>query len=191
MLRRAPHLSLLAKFSLLTFLCMVALGAALAVALRGQIHDRAAADARDLAQRIANDVIDEHVRVHDLEYGLDGETLADIDLSIETLLLRGTIKNAKIYDGSGRVVYSLQRDELGAHEDDARRAIAGETVAAFEDGEEHGGEVYEVYVPLPLLGGKYPAGAFELYLPYGPIAAQAETDTRALYPVLVGGLALL
>ncbi len=191
MLRRAPHLSLLAKFSLLTFLCMAVLGAALAVALRGQIHDRAAADARDLAQRIANDVIDEHVRVQDLEHGLDGQTLADIDLSIEMLLLRGTIKNAKIYDGTGRVVYSLQRDQLGAREEDARRARAGETVAEFEGGQGHGGDVYEVYVPLTLLGGKYPAGAFELYLPYGPIAAQIEADARELYPLLGGGLALL
>src|SRR5918993_4276025 len=191
MLRRAPHLSLLAQFSLLTFLCVAALGAALAVALKQQIHDRAAADARDLAQRIATDVIDEHLRVRDLEYGLDGETLAEIDLSIEALLLRGTIKNAKIYDGSGRVVYSLHRDQLGSHEDDARRAIAGETVAEFEDSEDHGGSVYEVYVPLTLLGGKYPAGAFELYLPYEPIAAQTAAATRELYPVLGGGLALL
>ena len=192
MLRRAPHLSLLAQFSLLTFLCVAVLGAALAVALKQQIHDRAAADARDLAQRIATDVIDEHLRVRDLEYGLDGETLAEIDLSIEALLLRGTIRNAKIYDGSGRVVYSLHRDQLGSHEDDARRAIAGETVAEFEHGEEGvGGGVYEVYVPLTLLGGKYPSGAFELYLPYEPIAAQTAADTRELYPVLGGGLALL
>ena len=191
MLRRAPHLSLLAKFSLLTFLCVAVLGAALALALKQQIHDRAASDARDLAQRIANDVIDEHLRLRDLEYGLDGETLAEIDLSIEMLLLRGTIKNAKIYDGSGRVVYSLQRDELGSHEADARRAMTGETVAEFEGGEEHNGSVYEVYVPLTLLGGKYPAGAFELYLPYEPIAAQTEADTRQLYPVLIGGFGLL
>ena len=192
MLRRAPHLSLLAKFSLLTFLCVAALGVALAVALKQQIHDRAAADARDLAQRIANDVIDEHLRVRDLEYGLDGEKLAEIDLSIEMLLLRGTIKNAKIYDGSGRVVYSLQRDELRSHDEDARRAMAGEIVAEFESGEsEVDGGVYEIYVPLTLLGGKYPAGAFELYLPYEPIAAQTEADTRELYPLLGGSLALI
>ena len=191
MFPRVSHLSLLAKFSLLTVVCVAALGAALAVALKQQIHDRAAADARDLAKRIANDVIDEHVRIRHLEYGLDGKTLADIDLSIEVLLLRGSIKNAKIYDGSGRVVYSLRRDELGQHGEDARRAIAGDTVGELEDDEVRGGRVYEVYVPLTLLGGKYPAGAFELYLPYEPIAAQAAAETRELFPVLGGGLALL
>src|SRR5918998_3022833 len=117
MVPRVPHLSLLAKFSVLTLICVVAFGAALAVALREQVEDRAAADARDLARETANDLADEHVMPTDLEHGLDAEKLSAIDRSIEVLLLRGTIRNAKIYDGAGRLVYSLKRDEIGERHD--------------------------------------------------------------------------
>ena len=46
MRNRVPHLSLLTQFSILSLLCVVALGAALVLVLRDQIHDRAAANSR-------------------------------------------------------------------------------------------------------------------------------------------------
>jgi diguanylate cyclase (GGDEF)-like protein len=128
----------------------------------------------------------------DLEYGLSEERLGLLDRSIEVLLLRGTIRNAKLFDGNGRLVYSLKRDEIGELEDgDVHEALAGGTVAGFEEGDEHGGKVYEVYTPLRFVGSPRPSGAFELYLPYEPIGAQVNADTRELYLVLAFGLALL
>jgi diguanylate cyclase len=192
MASRVPHLSLLAKFSVLTLICVAALGAALAIALRQQILDRAARDARELAVETANDLADEHVTPADLEDGLSERKLNELDRSIEMLLVQGTIRNAKLYDGHGRLVYSLKRKEIGDHEDgDVGEALAGRTVAGFEEGEDHGGKVYEVYAPLQFVGSHRPSGAFELYLPYEPIGAQVKADTRELYVVLAGGLALL
>jgi diguanylate cyclase (GGDEF)-like protein len=189
---RVPHFSLLAKFSVLTFVCVAVLGGALAVALRQQILGHAASDARELAMETASEVADEHVMPADLQEGFDDEKLRQIDRSIELLLLEGTVRNAKIYDGNARLVYSLKREEIGEEEDgEVYSALAGETVGGFEESEDLGGRVYEVYTPLRFVGSSEPAGAFELYLPYEPIAARVGADTRRLYIVLAGGLAML
>jgi diguanylate cyclase (GGDEF)-like protein len=196
MRNRVPHVSLLTQFSILSLLCVVALGAALLLVLRDQIHDRAAATSRVLAQGIANDIADEHVTGRDLERGLDRRKLNTIDRSIEVLVLRGRIRTAKIYDRDGRIVYSFNRREVGRRDlsEQVQLALEGRTQAAFEGAHETipgAGRVYEVYVPLRLLGDRGPAGVFEVYMPYAPIAAQIEKDSRKLYPVLIAGLALL
>ncbi len=193
---RVPHLSLLAQFSLLSLLCVVVLGAALVLVLRDQIHDRAAATSRVMAQSIANDIADEHVTGRDLERGLGKRKLDAIDSSTEVLILRGRIRMAKIYDLQGRIVYSFNRREVGRRDlsEEVQLALEGHTQAAFEGAHEDlpgTGRIYEVYVPLRLLGDDAPAGVFEVYMPYAPIAAQIDKDSRRLYPVLIAGLALL
>ena len=66
------------------------------------------------------------------------------------------------------------------------------TPTKAENTEEHGyGQLLEVYVPLQFKSGAVPAGAFEIYMPYGPIAAAIDHDTKKLYLILFGGLALL
>ena len=102
---------------------------------------------------------------------------------------------AKIYDPDGRIVYSFDRREIGrrGRDQEVRLALGGQTQAAFDRaGEARAfvGRVYEVYVPLRLIGDRA-AGVFEVYMPYGPIAARIEADSRRLYPVLIAGLALL
>ena len=192
-----PHLSLLAQFSLLSLVCVAALGAALVIALRDQIHDRAVSNARVMAEALAHDLADEHVTRRDLERGLSEAKLKAIDRRVEVLVLRGTIRNAKLFDERSRIVYSFDRLEIGRQEEGAAtsRALRGRVVAEFDSERPTavGGteRVYEVYVPVRLFGARRPAGVFELYLPYAPIAAQIDSDSRQLYPVLLGGLALL
>jgi sensor histidine kinase regulating citrate/malate metabolism len=185
MRNRVPHLSLLTQFSILSLLCVVALGAALVLVLSDQIHDRAAANSRVMAQNIANDIADEHVTGRDLERGLGKRKMDAIDRSIEVLVLRGRIRTAKIYDLQGRIVYSFNRREVGRRElsEEVQLALEGHTQAAFEGVQESipgAGQVYEVYVPLRLLGDDGPAGVFEVYMPYAPIAAQIDKDSRRL-----------
>ena len=192
MVPRVPHLSLLAKFSAVTLLCVAALGAALAIALRGQIEERAAADARELASETAGDIADNHITFANVTEGLSEQEKAALDRTVQALVLHGTVRNAKLFDARGRLLYAhTDPGSLTERNDDALRAVAGETVANFEDGPRSGERLYEVYVPLRFVGSSRPSGAFELYLPYEPIAQQVADDTRALYPVLIGGLALL
>jgi diguanylate cyclase (GGDEF)-like protein len=53
------------------------------------------------------------------------------------------------------------------------------------------GELFEVYVPLVFAGARTPAGAFEIYLPYAPIASAIGEDSRSIYLVLALGLVLV
>jgi diguanylate cyclase (GGDEF)-like protein len=196
MRNRVPHLSLLTQFSILSLLCVVVLGAALVLVTRDQIHDRAAADSRVTAQSIANDIADQHVTARDLERGLSKDKLDAVDRSIETLVLRGRIRTAKIYDPQGKIVYSFDHREIGRKDpgEEVQAALEGHTQAAFEgaaDAPAAMGRVYEVYVPLHLIGDREPSGVFEVLMPYAPIAAQIDEDSRRLYPVLIAGLALL
>ena len=49
------------------------------------------------------------------------------------------------------------------------------------------GEALEIYVPLRFQRNAKPAGAFEMYLPYKPIAASIASDTRTAYLLLLAG----
>ena len=192
MLQRIPQLSLLVKFSLLSLVAVGLMGGALAYVLKNQIRDRAATDATRMATRIANDLVDQHVTRNDLRYGLSDEHLTSLEQRIDAMVLRGTIRNAKLYNGGGHLIYSLDRSQIGQKDrEDVRPALRGEVVATFEEADGNGKPLYEIYVPLKLLGDTRPAGVFELYLPYGPVQARIDKDTRNLYLVLVAGLALL
>ena len=50
------------------------------------------------------------------------------------------------------------------------------------------GDLLEVYVPFHFKHGK-PQGAFEVYLPYAPLASAIQADTNRLYLILLVGLA--
>src|SRR5581483_3245093 len=53
------------------------------------------------------------------------------------------------------------------------------------------GKLIEVYVPLRFRAGGPPAGAFEIYLSYQPVAAAVQRDKRMIALLLAIGLALL
>ena len=192
-----PRLSLLAKFSLLALVCVAGLGVALFVALRGDIRDRELETAREKATTLAVGVSVDLLTVEELNEGLDLRTLVAMDRAIEEHRAAGEIVAAKVFDRSGRLAYSAERDQIGEDGGEhVQQALEGHVVAELEAEEsEHvkelGGGLYEVYVPLRFSRDGPPDGAFEIYLPYGPVAAQIERDTRELVPVLAGGLVLL
>ena len=77
-------------------------------------------------------------------------------------------------------------------------ALAGETASEISDleGAENSndrafGTLLEVYTPLRFDRATAPAGAFEIYVPYGPVAAAITSDTNRVYVVLLAGLVLL
>ena len=53
------------------------------------------------------------------------------------------------------------------------------------------GDLLEVYTPIRAKSTGKPVGAFELYIPYAPVAAAIAHDTHRLYLVLVIGLTVL
>ncbi|HEU0023669.1 MAG TPA: EAL domain-containing protein [Thermoleophilaceae bacterium] len=196
------RLGLLGHFSVLSLVLIALLGLFLANLLRSQIDDRAISNAQQSAEQIARIGIQRYVSPIQLRDGLAREQYNALDKAVRADLNTGSLKGVRIWSREGRILYADDPLLVGQEVEPSgglRTALEGETSSHKEVPEaEHGGgepalseELLEVYVPLNFSGDARPAGAFELYLPYAPVAAAIREDTRSLYLALAAGLALL
>jgi diguanylate cyclase (GGDEF)-like protein len=201
MARSVRRLSLLGKFSLLSFACFVALGVVLGQVLKGQIERRALRSAEASTATAARTVASSELAPSDLRRGLSATQMLTLDEELKADRGESTVQHAKIYDRKGKVIYSDDRGEIGdqgesGHVDEgAVAALRGEVSSDVEEEEADDGmpetRLLEVYVPLRFERQTRPAGVFELYLPYGPTAAEIRRETRVTLGLLGGGLMLL
>jgi diguanylate cyclase (GGDEF)-like protein len=196
MLRRRERLSLLGKFTLLSLLCFVGLGLILGRVLETQIERRGLRAAESSTEIVAQTVSSSVLKSFDLRHGVSAARMAQLDFELEADRGERTVQHAKIFDRRGLVRYSDDRGEIGQIHDREehqaggfREALAGRV--ASDVVEEDGQRLLEVYVPLRFHSDLPPDGAFELYLPYAPVAAEIREETRVTYTVLAGGLLLL
>jgi diguanylate cyclase (GGDEF)-like protein len=195
------RLGLLGRFSILSLAAFVLLGLVLAHTLQGQVRDRSLANARQTAEILAKFGIQPRVSPVDLSRGLSARKIRTLDDETKSSGVRARVTRIKLWTRAGKVVYSDDRQLIGRRfpaseelETAFRGRIASEVSNAkkIENAGEHGfGRLLEVYVPLRFGSRSAPSGAFEIYMPYGPIAATIKRDTRKLYLFLFGGLALL
>jgi diguanylate cyclase (GGDEF)-like protein len=199
--RLRPRLGLLGKFALASLLPIAVLGVVLAHSIAGQVENRALANARQAAVLSSRLGIQPLLTPTDLRDGLTPERFASVDEALRTDLIGNEVARVKIWNRDGRVVYSDDRklvgrrfppsDELNeALDDRVASEVSGLENAENADDRKYG-ELLEVYVPLHFGTTGEPAGAFEVYLPYKPIAATISHDERTIYLLLLGGLALL
>jgi diguanylate cyclase (GGDEF)-like protein len=190
--------TLLTKFSALSLLVIVALGVGIGSMLQRQIESRALAEATDLAEVMTVTGLQPSLLRGDLEPYPTLERLDSLDEQVHLRNLRRLdIRRMKLFNTEGRIVYSDERSIIGELHPDSpgvRTALAGRVVSGvkhgtFDDG--HGDRSLEVYVPLRLEGSSEPAGVFEVYLPYEPVANAIASDSMRLYLWLGGGLLLL
>jgi diguanylate cyclase (GGDEF)-like protein len=138
----------------------------------------------------------------DLSQPLGADRLAALDAALKRNVLGDDVARVKIWNRDGRVVYSDDATLVGrrfATSAELRTALAGSTASEVSTlsrtenvDERHFGRLLEVYVPLRGAGATGSVvGAFELYLPYGPIAASITHDTHTIYLLVAVGLALL
>ncbi|HEV3320731.1 MAG TPA: bifunctional diguanylate cyclase/phosphodiesterase [Solirubrobacteraceae bacterium] len=200
---RRARLSLTTQVALLSLIPIVALGLVLARVLQTQIVQRTLADAGQSAQLVARLGVQPWLTPRDLHEGLSAQSIHALD---EQLRARSVsdLARIKIWSAAGRIVYSddhaLIGRSLGADDDDLHDALAGHPNPAevvtpaphTETASEVGlGRLVEVYVPLRFARSGPPAGAFEIYLSYAPIAATVSHDERTIALVVFLGLALL
>jgi signal transduction histidine kinase len=187
-----------AGFLVAGLLVLVVIGVFLAFAQRRTAVDEAIRDARTLTELEAQDVIGPLLTDDAL---VPGPAYDALDRVVRERVLGSRIVRLKIWDASGRVVYSDdralvgQRFDLPADEREVLRA-AGRTVADVTDLEEpenrderHFGKLLQVY-----LGVRTPSGRpllFETYQPYGEITTASRRMWSASLSVLLGGLVLL
>jgi diguanylate cyclase (GGDEF)-like protein len=197
------HLSLTGQVALLSLIPIVALGLVLAGVLRSRIVTRTLADAAESAQLVAHLGIQPRLTPSELRDGLSAQDVRSLDEQLHERSVRRDLARIKIWNNRGRIVYSDDHALIGrspGESDDLRDALAGaphaaEVVTPSPDDEtasEVGlGRLVEVYVPLRFVSSGRPAGVFEIYLSYRPIAAAIMSDERTIALLVFLGLALL
>jgi diguanylate cyclase (GGDEF)-like protein len=201
-LRRARP-SLTGQVALLSLIPIVALGVVLAWVLRGQIVDRTLADATQSASLVARLGVQPRISRSELSNGLNPGGVGALDQQLSARSVTRDLARIKIWNNKGLIVYSDDHGLIGQRpdeSDDLQSALHGTPGAASvvdpsrnsETASEVGlGKLVEVYVPLRFAASEPPAGAFEIYLSYAPIAAVISSDERMIAVLVALGLALL
>ena len=199
------HLSLTGQVALLSLIPIVVLGFVLARVLERQIVTRTLADAGESAQLIARLGIQPRLSPRDLRDGLSARGIRELDEQLRARSVQSDLARIKIWNNRGVIVYSDDHALIGRSpstdgDDDLHDALAGAPDPAevltprlgTETASEVGlGRLVEVYVPLRFHPSGPPAGAFEIYLSYRPIAAAIADDERTIALLVFLGLALL
>jgi diguanylate cyclase (GGDEF)-like protein len=192
---------LLGRFAVASAAAMLVLWIVLARVETAQIRARALASATDSGAMLAEVGLQSRLVPSDITDGLNAAKLGELDDVFHAGVASGRIARVKIWSPEGRIIYSDDHSLIGRTfpvASDLREALNGETASDVsslnkaENVAERGfGQLLEVYVPLRFTPTSPPAGAFELYLPYRPIAQASASDERRLYLIIMGGLALL
>ncbi len=206
-LRRARsaigRLSLTRQVALLSLLPTVVLGLVLGAVLQAQDVDRALSDATQSARIIARVGVQPRLNPQNLRAGLAPAEIAALDRVLGEPQVGRDLARIKVWNDRHTIVYSEDHSLIGkrlAPSDDLEAALSGhpdgaQLIEPTENGEtasEVGlGKLIEVYVPLRFSSAGPPAGAFEIYLSYKPLAAAVQRDKRMIALLLAIGLALL
>ncbi|HEY5193437.1 MAG TPA: EAL domain-containing protein [Solirubrobacteraceae bacterium] len=189
--------------ALLSLIPIVALGIVLAWVLRGEIVARTLADATQSASLVARLGVQPRITPSELQHGLSADGVRALDEQLRARSVTNDLARIKIWNNEGLIVYSDDHALIGRHpgeSDDLQNALHGNPDAAAvvsptlhsETASEVGlGRLVEVYVPLRFTASERPAGAFEIYLSYTPIAAAIGSDERTIALLVALGLALL
>ncbi len=199
-MRIRPWHNIVATFAILSSMSLAALGLVLTLEISSRIKRDALSEARDVAIVTARFGIEPLISGRAMSGGLNNADVERVDSALRSERLSDRVVRVKVWSPQGVVVYSDDKALIGRKfpiEDNLASALEGRdasdisSLTSAENAGERGyGKLLEVYVPLAGSGGAT-AGAFELYMPYAPIAARISRETRDLALLLGGGLLLL
>ena len=185
-----PRVGLLGKFALASLVPIVLLGLVLAHVLRGEVRQRALLNAREDAALLDRALVQPQLTSRDLRVGLTAARVRALDRALQASLAGRQIARIKVWNRDGRAVYASDHALIGhvfVPSDELREALEGKTASEISNlkkaenaGDRRFGKLLEVYTPLRFSSASEPAGAFEVYLPYSPIAATIAHDTKRL-----------
>jgi predicted signal transduction protein with EAL and GGDEF domain len=187
---------LLGRFTLLSLAATLVLGLALGDLLEGQIRARAIRAAGESAQLVARFGLQPQISYTELEKGLDPFTIPQLDYQFLSGYQSDSLVQVKVINQHRRIVYSNVHALIGKTA--TRRAglavaLSGRTTARVVraiDGRDAGRELIDTYAPFRFAPTGAPDGAFEVYTPHAPVAADIAHDTHRLYLMLAVGLVL-
>ncbi|HSP08770.1 MAG TPA: HAMP domain-containing sensor histidine kinase [Candidatus Dormibacteraeota bacterium] len=191
---------MLVRFGLLALVPVIALGAVLAHELNVDVQQRYLETARSSATLITQVGIQPLLNAQEISDGLTTNEIAEVDAKLQGASVSEQVRRLKVWNPKGVIVYSDNHALIGRQlpiDGDLAAAMGGKSSASVTNGQdaENAGDnlkgtLIQAYVPLVLFGNASPSGAFELYLPYGPVQAAVDTESKQLYGVLALGLAL-
>ena len=189
-------------FALLSLVPVVALGIGLGNVVSSGVRAQNLADANRNAALLAQAAIEPLLVPADLTAGLSDARLAELDQSLRGVAFGKNVARLKIWNRQNVVVYSDNRALVGRTfpaDEHLAMALAGATASEISSAtspenraDTLTGTFLSVYVPLYFDSNvSTPAGAFELYLPWAPVAAQIDQESQHLYLLLAIGLGFL
>jgi diguanylate cyclase (GGDEF)-like protein len=193
-LRRSP----VALFSAVSLVSITVLTVVLGYMLQGRIADRALESAAATSGVIGELAVRRYVTPRELRTKLSKASVAELDEHLQSRELRAIgIQKVKVFDTRRALVYSNDGTGVGdvaPPKSSVGRALAGQHIKSISRGTAdtgRGGQTLSVYAPLTYPGQALPAGAFEVYLDYGPTAAAVGRDALTMWALVAGALALL
>jgi signal transduction histidine kinase len=189
-------------FALLSLVPVVALGIGLGEVINSGVEQQHLADADRNAVVLAQAGIQPLLQPSDLTTGLSSARLDQLDSSLRGVAFGKVVARLKIWNRQNVVVYSDNRALVGKAfppDESLEKALAGHTASEISNAnapenraDTLTGKFLSVYVPIVFAADpQTPAGAFELYLPWAPVAAQIDQESQHLYGLLAIGLLLL
>ncbi len=182
---------------------MVVLGFVLARVLQAQVEGRTLAEETRAARLIARIGIQPRLSPREVRTGLTPGEVRDLDRQLRTGAVKQDLARIKLWNAHDTVIYSDDHSLIGRRlepSDDLEDALDGHprqaTIVNPTPHSETAGEVglgtlIEVYVPLRFAAAGKPAGAFEMYLSYKPVAGAIARDRKEVALLIAGGLLLL
>ena len=189
-------------FALLSLIPVVALGIGLGNVVSSGVQQQNLDEADRNTAILAQAGIQPLLLPSDLTSGLSTARLDQLDNSLRGVAFGKVVARLKIWNRQSVVVYSDNRTLVGRTfpaDEHLSMALAGQTASEISDAsapenkaDNLTGKFLSVYVPFYFADDpKTAAGAFELYLPWAPVAAQIDQESQHLYVLLAIGLSLL
>jgi diguanylate cyclase (GGDEF)-like protein len=194
--RSTPRLLL--SYALMTLVPVLLLGLALGLSFRHISMQRGLNEGKRQALLVAQTAIEPELDGRLLTTHLSSGEYDTLEALVRTAVADKNVLRLRLRDLSGRVVFADDQTGIGrsGDDDEALAAAHGQVVARLThlnaDGNDNGPlgvPTVEVYLPLHVASRRGPVGVLEVYLPYGPIAADVNAGLDALYLDLALGLA--
>jgi len=168
------RLSLLARFSLISFFVTLVIATGLAWRLESTLeNDALSAIAQNTADQAAN-ILDKSLTISDLGGPIQGQRYTELDTLIHGTLLSSNIVRIKIWNRDGLIVYSDEKSIVGRTfpiSTELQEALRGEIATEISslDAEENVSErglyskLFEIYVPIQTADSETVPGVYEVY----------------------------
>ena len=177
---KAFQSNLLVRFSIVSFVVMVAIAAVLAVVLAEKIRDDAVENLVEEAVGTSKGRLLANITPEDLETPMVGQRYDDFDRFVQQSIVSARTARVKLWSKDGTVIYSGDPSQVGEKYPAKKNlliALTGENAVEIkmpndpENRQEAGlGSLMEVYTPIVFEGSSEPQGAFEIYHYYSPTA---------------------